>query len=85
MSGYCDHCNNTGWLNCYCGGDLCICDNQGETPCFHCEGVGADDGDDDYGPSYCTFCGATSDKDHDPNCGFAKRFPDQQSEHSVQE
>lgn len=38
--GYCDHCNNTGSIDCYCGGDLCICDNNGEKPCPHCEGDG---------------------------------------------
>jgi len=46
---YCEHCQNTGYLDCYCGGDLCICDNNGEYPCPYCEYV-EDDGDDDYGP-----------------------------------
>ena len=34
--GYCDTCNNTGWMNCYCGGDLCVCENQGEMECPEC-------------------------------------------------
>lgn len=43
---YCHHCNNTGWLDCYCGGDLCVCDNNGEYPCFHCDGIEYDDFED---------------------------------------
>lgn len=34
--GYCDLCNNTGWVDCYCGGDLCVCESQGENPCPQC-------------------------------------------------
>jgi hypothetical protein len=33
---YCHRCNNTGYVNCYCGGDLCFCENQGETECPKC-------------------------------------------------
>lgn len=36
--GYCTHCNNTGSIDCYCGGDLCVCENQGEEPCPYCDG-----------------------------------------------
>lgn len=36
--GYCDHCNNTGMIDCHCGGDLCVCENQGEEPCPYCGG-----------------------------------------------
>lgn len=36
--GYCSTCSNTGMLNCYCGGDLCVCENQGEFPCPKCNG-----------------------------------------------
>lgn len=35
---YCFHCNNTGYVNCYCGGDLCVCYNFGEYPCPKCGG-----------------------------------------------
>lgn len=45
--GYCTHCQNTGWLDCFCGGDLCVCENNGEYPCHYCEGDG---GEDDF---YC--------------------------------
>lgn len=45
---YCHHCNNTGWVNCYCGGDLCVCENQGEEPCFACEGAEDDEFEDEY-------------------------------------
>ena len=33
---YCDHCKNTGEIDCYCGGDLCVCENNGTYPCQHC-------------------------------------------------
>ena len=36
--GWCSHCQNTGSVECYCGGDLCICDNYGEEPCPFCDG-----------------------------------------------
>jgi hypothetical protein len=35
--GYCFTCNNTGFVNCYCGGDLCVCHNHGEKPCRACD------------------------------------------------
>lgn len=34
---YCDRCQNTGYMPCYCGGDQCFCDYQGEKPCSRCE------------------------------------------------
>lgn len=40
--GYCTHCQNTGWVDCYCGGDLCICENNGEEPCPYCDQTGDD-------------------------------------------
>lgn len=47
---YCDRCNNTGDVECRCGGDLCICGEQ-EVTCPRCHGrAGLDDypmGDDD--------------------------------------
>lgn len=38
-----------GILNCYCGGDLRLCHNHGETECFGCEDCEQNDGytDDD--------------------------------------
>lgn len=33
---WCEHCQNTGSIDCYCGGDLCICMNYGEKPCPKC-------------------------------------------------
>lgn len=36
--GYCFECNNTGTVNCECGGDLCVCMNNGEMPCPVCGG-----------------------------------------------
>lgn len=38
MSGYCATCNNTGEIDCYCGGDLCVCENNGVEPCPDCDG-----------------------------------------------
>jgi len=37
-SGWCETCHNTGYVNCYCGGDLCICENNGEEECPSCGG-----------------------------------------------
>ena len=44
---FCDHCNDTGWVDCLCGGDLCVC-GEVETPCPYC---GADRVPNDDGPS----------------------------------
>ncbi len=33
---YCDTCQNTGTVECYCGGDMCVCENYGEEPCPDC-------------------------------------------------
>lgn len=41
--GWCSTCHNTGWVNCYCGGDLCVCENNGEEPCPMCGGESAYD------------------------------------------
>jgi len=30
-------CGGTGMLNCYCGGDICVCHNHGEFECDGCE------------------------------------------------
>jgi hypothetical protein len=51
---YCDACYNTGELDCYCGGDLCICDRNGTYECPHCEGGrrGSDYPDQDEYPDY---------------------------------
>lgn len=35
--GWCDTCHNTGMIDCHCGGDLCVCRNNGELPCPHCD------------------------------------------------
>jgi len=48
--GYCAECNNTGMVDCHCGGDLCVCDNNGEEPCPMCGGESSficDEIDDD--------------------------------------
>ena len=33
---WCDGCCGTGELDCYCGGDLCVCSNNGTYPCPEC-------------------------------------------------
>ena len=40
---YCAECNNTGWIDCHCGGDLCVCENNGEEICPYCGGDGCED------------------------------------------
>ena len=30
-------CGGTGFLNCFCGGDLCVCDLNGVVECDSCE------------------------------------------------
>lgn len=45
--GWCSHCQNTGYIDCHCGGDLCICENNGEEPCPFCDGV-TDDIDEGF-------------------------------------
>lgn len=40
-------CGGTGYLNCYCGGDFCICGNFGEAECPGCEDCEGERGDDD--------------------------------------
>lgn len=44
---WCDGCQNTGYVDCYCGGDLCICENNGEMLCPVCDGMPYALGDED--------------------------------------
>lgn len=45
---YCTECQNTGEVDCHCGGDLCICGAQ-EIICPNCDGQSADlYSDDDF-------------------------------------
>jgi hypothetical protein len=46
MSGYCCTCNNTGEIDCHCGGDLCVCGQEVE-PCPACDGGAAQNYNDD--------------------------------------
>lgn len=34
---WCGNCDNMGFVNCYCGGDLCVCNYNGERPCRVCQ------------------------------------------------
>lgn len=52
-------CGGTGSLNCYCGGDQCVCHNHGEVECPGCDECDSGHGDDwdydsDYGPEDAT-------------------------------
>ena len=55
---WCDACQNMGVVNCYCGGDLCVCTNYGEMICPECDGDIFDD-IEDHEPDDCRQCGAT--------------------------
>lgn len=44
---YCDTCNNTGEVDCYCGGDFCAC-GQEEIPCPDCDVDDANSGRFDW-------------------------------------
>lgn len=37
----CPRCSGWGFIDCHCGGDLCVCKNYGERDCPLCEGEGA--------------------------------------------
>lgn len=37
---WCDRCQGTGSVDCYCGGDFCVCANGGERDCPRCGGEG---------------------------------------------
>ena len=48
-------CGGTRVLDCYCGGDFCVCGNFGEVECPGCEDCDGDEDDggyrdDDYDP-----------------------------------
>lgn len=36
----CPRCSGWGFIDCHCGGDLCVCDNYGERDCPLCYGEG---------------------------------------------
>ena len=38
-------CGGMGYVNCFCGGDFCVCHNHGECQCFGCPDC--EDRDDD--------------------------------------
>jgi hypothetical protein len=37
---WCDRCQGLGMADCYCGGDQCYCQNNGEMECPTCHGEG---------------------------------------------
>ena len=36
----CPQCDGHGDVDCHCGGDLCVCENQGRAPCPLCHDEG---------------------------------------------
>ena len=36
----CPRCDGMGSIDCHCGGDLCVCENYGETTCPLCGDTG---------------------------------------------
>ena len=49
-----DRCGGSGYHRCYCGGDLCVCANDGSIDCDGCEDC---DRDIDDGLDESDFCG----------------------------
>lgn len=43
-------CGGTGTVNCYCGGDFCVCHHHGSTECPGCEECQDDFDEDDEIP-----------------------------------
>jgi hypothetical protein len=41
-----EDCGGSGYLHCFCGGDLCVCHNHGEVECPGCPDC---ESDDDFG------------------------------------
>ena len=36
----CPRCSGWGFVDCHCGGDLCVCENYGQRDCPLCHGEG---------------------------------------------
>jgi hypothetical protein len=45
-------CGGSGYLNCYCGGDLCVCHHHGGIECDGCEDCDLDEDDDPCDEDY---------------------------------
>jgi len=43
-----ESCGGSGELNCYCGGDFCVCHHHGSTECDGCEDCQDEDDWSDY-------------------------------------
>ena len=42
------NCGGTGYVDCKCGGDNCVCHHHGEVECDGCQDCDPADADDDY-------------------------------------
>lgn len=49
-----ESCAGTGTVNCFCGGDLCVCHNHGEAACPGCEECDGDEDEHDEDPEATT-------------------------------
>jgi hypothetical protein len=41
-------CGGSGYFDCHCGGDLCVCHNHGEVDCVGCQDCEGYDDEDDW-------------------------------------
>jgi len=41
-----NRCGGSGYMDCLCGGDFCVCHNHGEVECFGCPDCREDDFED---------------------------------------
>jgi hypothetical protein len=68
-------CGGTGWLDCECGGDFCVCTLNGGMDCHGCEDCREqedyDESDDDFNPDACPVCGEDiAGHPICPECGY---------------
>lgn len=56
LEGLDEGCSGNGFVNCYCGGDQCVCHNHGEMECPGCDDCQEDADDDSYLDDPNGFC-----------------------------
>lgn len=74
-------CGGTGWLDCECGGDFCVCTLSGGIDCLGCEDCrGPSDYDEANEMPECPSCGNELASDGscyrcDPACSYCHERP----------
>lgn len=66
-------CGGTGWLDCECGGDFCVCTLAGGADCHGCADCREHEEheDDDFNPDACPVCGEDiAGHPICPECGY---------------